>query len=737
MEKKNYFAHSTTNPDKSDWQLLSDHLSAVGELASQFAKEFGCEPYGKVAGLLHDLGKYTQGFQQRINGEGGKVDHATAGAQVAVKLWGPSAYLIAYAIAGHHAGLANGFFCDNQSISDLKARLARTGLEPDPQWQQEVTLPEVLPNPPIRVEKKQLGFQSAFLIRMLFSCLVDADYLDTEAFYLQLEGKASGRGNHPTLALLHQRLQAHLQTMPLQGAINEQRRHILSQAGEKAAEAPGLFSLTVPTGGGKTLTSLSFALQHALRHGMERVIYVIPYTSIVEQNAAVFRQVLGDEAVLEHHSAFHDDGGKPESRAKLRQAMENWDAPLIVTTAVQFFESLFANRPSKCRKLHRIANSVVILDEAQTLPLKFLRPCMAAIDELARNYRSSLVLCTATQPALSEGDFENGFANVREIAPDPEQLYEVLGRVTVKEKGGMSNAEVIDVLCNRPQVLCIVNNRLQARELFDGMAGEPGAYHLTTLMCAKHRSQKLGEIRTMLKAGKPCRLVSTSLIEAGVDVDFPFVLRAEAGLDSIAQAAGRCNREGKRRKEDSEVWIFQSEVAPPQEMRDFVSATREVLRHERFRQDPLSLAAIREYFGLVYWRRESGRDSRLGKNMLDEINNGRLQNQPFEKIASEFRLIDSPLETVIIPFDEAARKAIHALNYADKVGGIARELQLYTVQIPPKVLDALEKVGAVQSVRKEVWGDQFRVLMNEGLYSEHVGLSWDNPVFVESSRLVW
>lgn len=738
MNQNNYFAHSTDSPDKSDWQPLADHLSAVGTLAADFADGFSCREYGQVAGLLHDLGKYTQSFQRRISGEGGPVDHATAGAQVAASRWKHAYPLIAYAIAGHHAGLANGMYRDNQTISDLKARLAKQDLEPLSElWRQEITLPDALPNPPIKVEREQIGFQSAFLVRMLFSCLVDADYLDTEAFYAKVAGKHVARCKKPMLPELLASLEAHLATMPVYGPVNEKRSHILNHAVRQSVEKPGLFSLTVPTGGGKTLTSLAFALQHALKHGMERIIYVIPYTSIVEQNAAVFRQVLGDGAVLEHHSAFNDDGHGAESKAKLRQAMENWDAPVIVTTAVQFFESLFANRPSKCRKLHRITNSVVILDEAQTLPLKFLRPCMAAIDELARNYRCSLVLCTATQPALSRADFDGGFEHVRELAPEPAKLYQELERVTVLEKGRMTNAEVVAVLKEHHQVLCIVNNRLQARELYNGMSGESGTYHLTTLMCARHRSLKLAEIRAALKAGEPCRLVSTSLIEAGVDVDFPLVLRAEAGLDAIAQAAGRCNREGKRPKDKSEVWIFQPEVSPPHEMLDFVSATREVLRQERFSTDPLSLAAIREYFGLVYWRRESGRDSRLGRAMLDEINEGKLNNQPFEKIASEFRLIESPLETVIVPFDDDARTAMRALDFADKVGGIARQLQLYTVQVPRQALSALVGAGAVQSIRADRFGDQFRVLMNEGLYSENVGLSWDNPVFMESGKLVW
>ena len=246
--------------------------------------------------------------------------------------------------------------------------------------------------------------------------------------------------------------------------------------------------------------------------------------------------------------------------------MENWDAPIVVTTAVQFFESLFAAKPSQCRKLHRIAGSVVVLDEAQTMPLKLLRPCVAAIDELARNYRASVVLCTATQPALTAPAFEGGLAEVRELAPDPEQLFKQLERVRVRHLGALDDEALAEHMRSRDQVLCIVNNRRHARAVYQAMADLPGARHLTTLMCARHRSEVLAEVRQLLKDGKPCRLVSTSLIEAGVDVDFPTVLRAEAGLDSIAQAAGRCNREGRSERESSEVLVFLPENpdwAPP------------------------------------------------------------------------------------------------------------------------------------------------------------------------------
>ncbi|MCB1821685.1 MAG: CRISPR-associated helicase Cas3', partial [Candidatus Competibacteraceae bacterium] len=510
--------------------------------------------------------------------------------------------------------------------------------------------------------------------------------------------------------------------------------------------------LTVPTGGGKTLASLAFALDHALRHGQEHIIYVIPFTSIVEQNAAIFRAALGEfgnQAVLEHHSAFVDEQRQDrdhrrkswESREKLKLAMENWDAPIVVTTAVQFFESLFAARPSRCRKLHHIANSVVILDEAQTLPLKLLRPCVAALDELALNYRSSVVLCTATQPALQETDdpgkgFTGGLCNVRELASEPQRLYASLKRVNVRHVGELDDAGLAGELRANQQVLCIVNNRQHARTLFELIHDQPGARHLTTLMCARHRSQILADVRQRLKNGEPCRLIATSLIEAGVDVDFPRVLRAEAGLDSIAQAAGRCNREGRQAPEASEVLIFSApDWAPPPELAQFAQVSREVLRQHP--ADPLALEAIDLYFRLLYWQRD-GRDSELDKYaVLKRFQDGGIDGLPFESVARDFRMIESVQQPVIIPFDQEAQDVLDALKYADHVGGIARCLQPYIVQTPRQGFAALYGSGAIQPVAPERFAEQFMILANPDLYNKHSGLYWDNPEFIKVEHLNW
>ncbi|HBN8252450.1 CRISPR-associated endonuclease Cas3'' [Pseudomonas aeruginosa] len=735
-----FFAHSTLKADRSDWQPLVEHLQAVARLAGEKAAFFGGGELAALAGLLHDLGKYTDEFQRRIAGDAIRVDHTTRGAILAAERYGALGQLLAYGIAGHHAGLANGreagertALADRLKGVDLP-RLLET-------WHAEIELPDRLQPPPLKPRPGRGFFQLAFLGRMLFSCLVDADYLDTEAFYDRTEGRRSLREQaRPSLAELRAALDGHLAEFKGDTLVNLLRGEILAGVRGKANEQPGLFSLTVPTGGGKTLASLAFALDHALAHGLRRVIYVIPFTSIVEQNAAVFRRALGalgEQAVLEHHSAFVDERRQSlEARKKLNLAMENWDAPIVVTTAVQFFESLFADRPARCRKLHNIAGSVVILDEAQTLPLKLLRPCVAALDELALNYRCSPVLCTATQPALQSPDFVGGLQHVRELAPEPGRLFRELERVRVQALGSLEDAALTEQISRRDQVLCIVNNRRHARALYESLAELPGARHLTTLMCAKHRSQVLAEVRQLLITGEPCRLVATSLIEAGVDVDFPVVLRAEAGLDSIAQAAGRCNREGRRPLAESEVLVFStanSDWAPPEELKQFAQAAREVMRLHP--DDCLSMAAIERYFRLLYWQK--GAEELDAGNLLGLIERGRLDGLPYETLASKFRMIDSLQLPVIIPFDDEARAALRELEFVDGCATIARRLQPYLVQMPRKGYQALQDAGAIQSVASERYGEQFMALVNPDLYHQQFGLHWDNPAFVSSERLFW
>ena len=753
MVRSLYYAHSGASEDREHWHRLSEHLEGTGARAAGFLDTVGGAEFARVAGLLHDLGKYTQGFQDRLSGGRKRVNHSTAGARIAVERYGKHlGKMLAFCIAGHHSGLANGV--NGEQTTALEARLKEQVPAPDPIWEQEIALPANLPSPRlIPRDPETAGFCAAFFIRMLFSALVDADYLDTEDYFAGLEGGTKPRGQHPALGELRERLNAYLDQLAA-GAeaspVNDLRHEVLAHVRGKAAESPGLFTLTVPTGGGKTLTSLAFALDHARRHGLARVIYVIPYMSIIEQTAAVFHKALrgGDaeepDFVIEHHSTFDEDRiGKREARDKLRLAMENWDAPIIVTTAVQFFESLFSNRPSRCRKLHNVANSVVILDEAQTLPLQYLRPCVTALDELARNWRTSVVLCTATQPALAQSDgFAGGFENVRELAPEPKRLYLALKRTRVRHEGQLDDASVAERLRQSPQALCIVNTRRHARELYERMADAEGAAHLTTLMCARHRRKKLDDIRERLRNGAPVRLIATSLIEAGVDLDFRVVWRAETGLESIIQAAGRCNREG--RTEMGDVFVFKPSDEeghkPPPEIGQFADVARSVMgRHQ---DDPMSLDAISDYFQELYWLKEDGAfDAKDILRLLRE--RGKSLDFPFETIAGEFRLIETAMVPVIVPWcgadglDDTVERLLKELRWVQRPGRIARQLQSYAVQVPPRIRTDLLNAGAAEVVRKADFDHQFVVLSNLDLYRPETGLTWDEPEFRTAEGLLF
>ena len=753
-----YYAHSAENQPHARWQTFADHAHKVGEMAAAFAAAFGAQEIARYTGELHDLGKYSPAFQERLHSSSKPVDHTTAGARIAIERWGNViGKLMAFCIAGHHAGLANGSG-EGDNRSTLKQRLAlQFGADIpalDNLWQQEIKLPETLSAPPLKADVHHPFFSYAFFTRMLYSCLVDADYLDTEAFYSNLENKTVERGGYPDLnALQHNfnqfinNFRRRIAQAPEQteaekrnAALNRLRSEILDHAVEQAVQPQGLFTLTVPTGGGKTFTSMAFALEHAKRHDMRRVIYVIPFTSIIEQNAAEFRKAfgeLGEQAVLEHHSTFDD--GKLQNEAtkdKLRLASENWDAPIVVTTAVQFFESLFADRSSRCRKLHNIAGSVIILDEAQMLPLNLLLPIMQAIKELAQNYHCSVVMCTATQPAVqAENGFYRGFENVREIAPKPTALFDKLRRTTVQHIGTQTDADLLAKLAEHRQMLVIVNNRRHARSLYDQAKHLDGTFHLTTLMCAKHRSQKLDEIRGRLKNGESCRVIATSLIEAGVDVDFPLVMRAEAGLDSVAQAAGRCNREGKRLSENSFVWIFAPEDGwkNPPELAFQAGVMRVITRHHA--DDLLSTTAITAYFRELYALKGRELDK---ENILQKHSKAaKSLDFPFQTIADKFRIIKSPMLPLIIPFDSKAEKLMDALRHADHIGGLLRELQPYTVQIYEKDLAALYKDRLIEQVNEQTFGKQFYALSGKLNVYDEAGLKMKDAGNMQEENCTW
>ena len=727
-----YYAHSL-DKDESEWQKLQDHLVAAGDLASGFAAEFGASPMAQTAGLLHDLGKYSAKFQARLRGSAETVDHSIAGAKEirSRQYQRPqdllAAHIVSYAIAGHHAGLAD--------AARLLERLDEESEPLDECWQQEIFPDTTSLWPGFKaLSKEKMSFQLAFLGRMVFSCLVDADYKDTENFYAQHDKKVVDR-HWPDLRKcgddLRQRFDKYMQDKQLHAAatpVNLLRKEIIEHVRGKASMSPGLFTLTVPTGGGKTLASLGFALDHAKQHDKRRIIYAIPFTSIIDQTAGIFRAFLGEEFVLEHHSSIDQQKFKERGQQdKLRLAMEDWAAPVVVTTNVQLFESLFANRSSHCRKLHNLANSIIILDEAQTLPARLLHPCLAALDELARHYGTTIVLCTATQPALDIADLPKFGLPLegRELAPDPANLAQQLRRVTINRVSEVDDETLVQELEKQQQALVIVNSRRHAISLYNAakQAGLKGVIHLSTRQYASHRRLILDQVRQKLAAGEPCLLIATSLIEAGVDVDFPRVWRAEAGLDQIAQAAGRCNREGRWPVADSIVTVFRpKDHKPPREIAQLVA---DCVRATANISDLLSPEAIRAYFKEVFWRK--GPELLDEKQILSKFNlSGPQLLFDYQSAAQDFRMIESGLIPVIINDNPAVAAVLERLKYKEaSPGKAARELQGYMVQVPPKDVQNLIASGQVAYYRQDLWDDQFAVLQTPSLYQPETGLMWE------------
>lgn len=752
-----FYAHSGTPDDRSDWQPLAEHLGSVARLAAEMAEPLGLAPAARLAGLLHDLGKYAPEFQRRLAGADLSVDHSTAGAVKLAELAKGHdrgiAELIAYAILGHHAGLPDR--C-NESAACFNRRVEKPLADLDPAWRAEVQVDVSGLVPAFAAgfsrDPGEAAFQYSVMARMIFSCLVDADFQDTEAYYTRLEDRKVDREWQSLPDLLPSFIatfDARMAAMTSTGSsLNRLRADILEHVRGKAGEAPGLFTLTVPTGGGKTLASLGFALDHARLHGHGRIIYAIPFTSIIDQTAAIFRDILGVDHVLEHHAAIDEEAfdrdWPREERDKLKLAMEDWAAPVVVTTNVQFFESLFAARTSRARKLHNIAGSVIILDEAQTIPRHLLVPCMRVLDELARNYGCSIILCTATQPALNRNSLKGGLPlEGRELAPDPHRLASSLRRTRIVHAGPMDNEALIAALADEAQALVIVNSRRHALELFRAaeVEGLSGLVHLTTRQHAADRRVVLGDVRRRLEEGNPCRAIATSLVEAGVDVDFPRVWRAEAGLDQIIQAAGRCNREGKRALEDSVVTVFQApDYKPPAEIAGLIGDMKRMIdKHD----DLLSLEAIEDYFGEVYWRMGDRLDGKeKSKAILPRFRFGRFGGQPgtdfaFRSVAADFRMIDSTMVPVIVASDDASRKAVDDLGIAGlSSGSLARRLQNYVVQVPPNARDLLLRNGHAAFVRPDLRGDQFAVLRTQSFYRSDVGLLWEDADYLAMDAMV-
>jgi CRISPR-associated endonuclease/helicase Cas3 len=719
-----YWAHSGGHG-------LEDHLHAVAQLSANFFQNIpnahATEQWVYLAGLWHDLGKYRAGFQKylalsedenahiegRVSGK--EKTHSIAGALWAIQTFKTqhgkhgelAARVLAYLIASHHAGLYDWYGGLNERLSenDSAVELAQALAAQPP----ENILRAGDFNPITALQKIPGGAPGfALWLRMMFSCLVDADFLDTEAHFDK--SKTQSRQGFAPLETMLPAFDAFMAGKTASAPpshVNTLRLDILKQCREQAKREPGFFSLTVPTGGGKTLSSLAFALTHAQAHGKQRIIYAIPYTSIIEQTADQFRQAflaLEADVLIEHHSQAEGEDSQETARSRL--ACENWDAPLIVTTNVQLFESMFAAKTSRCRKLHRLMNSVIVLDEAQQLPPEFLQPILDALKLLVAHYGVTVVFCTATQPALSTAkhfDASKGLKGIegaREIMDDPDALYRQLDRVTIEWPQDFNQPETWPQIAQRMAqencVLTIVNSRKAARELHALLP--EGTLHLSALMCGAHRSDVIAQIKQRLhekRAGlcqEPLRVVATNLVEAGVDLDFPVVLRAVSGMDSIAQAAGRCNREGQLGK--GRVVVFVPPEKPPRGLPSMGAAITQSLVHAS-RDASLARGIFEAYFKALYY--ESNLDAQ-GIGKLLQVDKEFAVN--FRTAAEKFQLIDDKDSAMVIvryqPQNEAIEKLLHSLEAEGPQRWIMRKLQRCTVSIPQRKANAMLSFGSLQ-----------------------------------------
>jgi CRISPR-associated endonuclease/helicase Cas3 len=775
-----YIAHAKKDSN-DEWRehLLTEHLAETARLSGEFAQVFGNSDWAELAGYWHDLGKYLPEWQKYIRKQtgydieahietiGGRPNHSTAGAVLSfqrfIEALNPECGLsigriLSYIISGHHAGLPDwypdyaGGDLQNRVFLHNELRLNELNKIKDIEESLEFLNRPLPSGLPVGMKGKKEALH--LWIRMLFSCLVDADYLNTELFMKPQQSEL--RGNYPDINELKRRFDRFInykQESSEDNTINRQRNAILSSCRDKASLAPGFFSLNVPTGGGKTLSSMAFALEHAVKHDKKRIIMAIPYTSIIEQTAKVYkygtdndkdikkninsgRTLFGEDAVLEHHSNIDPD---KESYAS-SLATENWDAPIIVTTNVQLFESLFSCKPSDCRKLHNIVNSVIILDEAQMLPPEYLKPVLSGLRTLVEHFGVTVVLCTATQPAL-EGTIGSqlaafeGLKNVASIIESPDELVADFKRVNIILPDDLTVRspwnEIADELMSYEQVMCVVNTRRDCRELHSLMP--EGTIHLSALMCGEERSGIISRIKTDIEEGKAIRVISTQLVEAGVDIDFPVVYRALAGMDSIAQAAGRCNREGKLNKKGKlgKVVVFNPpKAAPPGLLRKAEDASKNLLKPGR--GISLSPELFKEYFKVFYSSVNDFDKSKFIEKLVTEACEFKFQ---FRTFTQNFKLIDDQKQKGIIVWYEGERydsqDLIEELRKSGPDYKLLRKLQRFTINIPERIFYKLLEDGFINDTETHGYAVQCR----QELYQPGVGLMYD-PAW-DSSSLVY
>lgn len=711
---------SHVKEDLSAIQTNEEHTRNVAIIAERFASDFGMGAWARVMGLLHDKGKERSSFQsyiRKVSGidpgapwHGEDKTHAFVGAQMGRRRFGPKADLVTLPIAGHHTGLQDpdGYSVAltkefPKGITDLKG---------------EFNLP--MPSHLLTLQREELFRGFNHLIRMLYSCLVDADYLDTEKFMQPRQ--SSEREGKITMREIKTRLDGYLSSLSRNAVttpLNELRKQIQEECIKDAKLPVGFFSLSVPTGGGKTLSSLAWAVEHALANDLKRIIIAIPFTSVVTQTAAVLTSIFGEESVLEHHSDFDSENIADERlRQRMKLATENWDYPIIVTTNVQLFQSIYSNKPSKCRKLHNLSRSVVILDEVQSLPLEHLQPIIDALVSYNKMFITSVLFSTASLPALS-GEIKwgrdvasrlRGVDDLHEIIPEEWQLHDKLRRVAIKIEDEVLTPEALAAELNgHEQVLCVVNTRKIARDVYESLSAGCRRLHLSRMMCSAHIKRTLEEIRKGLNEGEPLKVVATQLIEAGVDIDFPSVYRQEAGLDSILQAAGRCNREGKRAK--GEVVVFKLERAPFGSIGRAANAWR-VLPEESDWLDP---KVMKQYFVQLYSRTATFDKADI-KTLLYKS-----EDWCFETAAQGFRLIeDRECQSVIVNYG-GSHAMVEKLRKEGPSYGLLKSLAKYSVNLLKGDFENLVAAGEVEEVHPGIY-----YVSSKEVYSEEVGLKADN-----------
>lgn len=761
-----YWAHSdpsglpSSHPE-ARWQPLAEHLVNVSALARSLARH--AAPDDEVfqdsaaeCGLLHDFGKYTACFQKMINGGGGRCQHAAHGATLAMIGASPDGSPpqhshVAFAIAGHHGGMPDPVGGES-SLTERVKKFTGEARGLVSRAVEDCAELKALFGRPLDPPDKEIAGRFDLYTRMLFSCLVDADRLDSAGREI-IQAPLDAKGRLAALMASVERLAAHHP----ETAVGKARAEILRDCLNAAEFPERLLSLSAPTGGGKTLAAMAFALRRAAIYPerYRRVIVVIPYLSITEQNAEVYSRIFGPDGVLEHHSGAFErlaarrskDEGKDRfvptgdgsdeiyEPPKRRSETENWDAPCIVTTSVRFFESLFSNRPSDLRRVHNIARSIVILDEVQTIPRRLLAPLLAMIQELSRNWGCTFVFSTATLPAFEQRipkpqDPRWAPGTIREIVQRQGELRKTLKRVQVEWRidAPTSWAALAGEMLSNPQALAVVNVRDHAAALFDELAAQAtergvdaeAVIHLSTRMCPAHRLAVIETIKRRVRDQLPCWVASTQLVEAGVDLDFPAVFRAIAPLDSIMQAAGRADREGLRTAAIGSpagrvvVFIPEDNRMPPNEYEEAAGLAQGIARDGILRGRTVQTdcaEGMLEYFERYY----GVHPKQLGSDLEELRQNGR-----FAELGEQFEMIDSRTRDVFIPFDEAARRAIAELRAIGQLtGDLRRRLQRYVVGLYPgeffKARSVLEQIRPPS----EIW------VAAEAAYSQAKGLRFE------------